>query len=88
MSELPPGIHIAAELSWDDERGSHHTQLRILGDPVRGYLLAGWLEVAPDLDTEFWFASLEEAKVAAQELGVAPHGWVELVPATELTERK
>lgn len=79
---VPPGAHIAADLTWDDERGSHHTQLRILGDDNRGYLLMGGFELADD--GEFWFGTLAEAKEAALELGVPIDAWGDVTDASQV----
>jgi hypothetical protein len=73
---VPPGTHLAAELSWDDDDGSHHTQLRILGDDARGYLLMGAHQLAGD--REFWFPTLQEAKDEALALGVPRAAWNEV----------
>jgi hypothetical protein len=81
---VPPGVHVACDFTWEDEKGSHSAQVRILGDENRGYLLMG-LERMPDADEqEFWFRTLDEARAAAAEYGVPADGWGDVGSADEL----
>jgi hypothetical protein len=73
--EVVRGIHVAAEFAWRDAAGTHSTQLRILGDDVRGYLLVGGWGVPGGEDQEFWFMTVAEAKAASAELGVPADAW-------------
>ena len=72
---VPPGTHIACDVHWQDESGSHHTQIRILGDDTRGYLLMGLSVLPGGDDSEFWFRSIDEAKAAAVEFGAPDSAW-------------
>ncbi len=74
---------MAAELSWIKDGESRHTQLRILGDDTRGYLLMGAFEAAGD--REYWFATLDEAIDEAAALGVPHAAWSDVTQPSDVT---
>jgi hypothetical protein len=80
----PPGVHLGAEITAEAADPPRRVQLRILGDETRGYLLIGLLALPHEADTEFWFATLDEAKEAAAAAGVAPAAWAEITDASQV----
>ena len=81
---VPPGIHLAADLSWERNGRLHSAQLRILGDDNRGYLLMGAFELAAADELEFWFATVAEAKDVAASLGVPRESWMDVTTASQV----
>lgn len=81
---VPPGIHLAADLSWESDGRLRSAQLRILGDDTRGYLLMGAFELAANDELEFWFATVDEAKDVAARLGVPRESWIEVTTASQV----
>lgn len=83
---MPPGVHLKSEVVGPFATGPVRYQLRILGDPTRGYLLAGLSSLPAAQQGEFWFESLEAAKRAAQAYGVPLDSWTEITTVGEVAE--
>jgi hypothetical protein len=79
---LPPGTRLQAAVSLPGTAASRATQLRILGDERRGYLLAGLADL-PEPE-EFWFATLEEALAHAERHGVSRSAWSDITAVGEV----
>jgi hypothetical protein len=77
-----------ADVSWDNGSGPRRTQLRILGDDTRGYILMGAFALSDQDEMEFWFATLDEAKGAAQKLGVPAHAWGDVTTVEQVGVRR
>jgi hypothetical protein len=73
--DLPPGLHLQADVTLGSGADATRHQLRLLGDERRGYLLVGLAALPDGEDAEFWFATVEEAKQAAAEHGVRLEDW-------------
>jgi hypothetical protein len=81
---IPPGTHIRASVPADD---GGPRQARILGDDVRGYLIAGVSDLLGEEDDEFWFGSLDEALDCGERLGIERSAWTEIRDVSEAPRR-
>lgn len=72
--DIPPGVHLQVMFT---PEGLPRRQLRILGDDVRGYLIAGISDM-PGGD-DIWFRTLEMAYVRAERVGVAREAWTDIM---------
>jgi hypothetical protein len=63
-------------------------QLRILGDDTRGYMLMGAFALSGEDETEFWFATLDEAKGAAEKFGVPAEAWGDVTTVDQVGVRR
>jgi hypothetical protein len=81
---VPAGVHIAADVYWNDRETVRCKQVRILGDDRRGYLLMGIWDFPEADSAEFWFATVTEAKDTAARFGVPVDAWKEVTSVSQL----